>query len=95
VEIRRVVARSDKAETNQDRIDIVYSGRGMPFRVTVSSLCWGNGGWVDVVPVYEEIELLELSQLSKYYSNVSELIRSECVVKCVVEKCIIVILEYV
>jgi hypothetical protein len=50
---------------------------------------------VGAVPVCEEIELVELSQLLKYYSNVSELIRSECIVKCIVEKCIIVILEFV
>lgn len=43
----RCEAGSDKAETKSKGVDIMYSGRGMPFRVVLSSLCvvgWKNGG---------------------------------------------------
>lgn len=42
MKMRRRVAGSDKAETKSKGVDIIYSGRGMPFRVVVSSLC-GEG----------------------------------------------------
>lgn len=42
--VLQCVAKSDKAETKSKSVDIMYSGRGMPFRVVVSSLCeWGRG----------------------------------------------------
>ncbi|KAL6706775.1 hypothetical protein ACN47E_005111 [Coniothyrium glycines] len=39
---REGVAVSDKAETKSKGVDIMYSGRGMPFRVVLSSLCGGE-----------------------------------------------------
>jgi len=43
---------SDKAETKSKGVDIVYSGRGMPFRVVFSSLCgWWDEEVGDVLPL--------------------------------------------
>lgn len=41
-QVRGSVAVSDKAETKSKCVDIIYSGRGMPFRVVLSSLYKGG-----------------------------------------------------
>ena len=86
---------SDKAETKSKGVDIVYSGRGMPFRVVFSSLC----GWCS----REGGEILPLDRLRRDEESVcagdcdtrvlSATAQYERVGNAAVLECIIVILE--
>lgn len=72
-----IVAGSDKAETKSKGVDIVYSGRGMPFRVVciITLLGKGKGGRCAVVPFENERELRGATKLCRReinWNNVSD-----------------------